>query len=79
MQDLDDLWVGRFAWDFICVDAKCCNWTLACAVVSAAYWSKIKKSGWDSLGRTTQSEGAQRRSVAPICEDADEEQCHVKW
>ena len=32
MQDWDDLWVGRSAWDFICVDAECCNSKLMCAV-----------------------------------------------
>ena len=32
MQDWDDLWVGRSPWHFICVDARCCNLKLMCAV-----------------------------------------------
>ena len=32
MQDWDDLWVGRSAWHFICVDAKCSNLKLVRAV-----------------------------------------------
>ena len=60
------------------MDARCCNLKLMCAVGVSSLLINVQEE-WLGQFRPNDTKRSSLKEMAPLCEDANEQQCHVKW